>query len=197
MYRSFLISSHIHREQVHCCLHFWLLHFERKEKVQCNIFLALLFRKAPRLHFNAVMADEDWEAEVDEQERQITGLVIDKPSNFTSRKHMRKFSVLPVTHWLLLIFSPENSIENRLIKSRRFTHQVTLKRSLNQLIYERVHCSLCTVTACDVSVTSPGNVYAARSKMTCAFHMPIDVHRIQDLNLNVNDRVFPPGWKSA
>ena len=44
------------------------------------------------------MADEDWAAEVDEEERQITGQVSDMPSNFTSRKHMRKFSVLPVAH---------------------------------------------------------------------------------------------------
>ena len=50
----------------------------------------IYFSVSLRLHFND--ADEEWAAEVDEQERQITGQVSDMPSiNFTSRKHVRKF----------------------------------------------------------------------------------------------------------
>ena len=52
------------------------------------------------------MADEDWAAEVDEQERQITGQVSDMSSiSHLAREHVRKFSVLPVTNGLLLIFA--------------------------------------------------------------------------------------------
>ena len=73
-------------------------------------------------------AEEDWAAEVDEQERQITGQVSDMPS-ISRLEHVRKFSVLPVTYGFLLIFSPENSIGNcRLIKCRMFAHQVTLNQ---------------------------------------------------------------------
>ena len=51
------------------------------------------------------MADEDWAAEVDEQERQITGQISDMSSiSHLAREHVRKFSVLPVTNGLLLIF---------------------------------------------------------------------------------------------
>ena len=53
----------------------------------------IYFSVSLRLHFND--ADEGWAAEVDEQERQITGQVSDMPRiNFTSRKHVRKFQVL-------------------------------------------------------------------------------------------------------
>ena len=70
------------------------------------------------------MADEDWAAEVDEQERQITGQVSDVPP-----EHVRKCSVLPMTYGLLLLFSPENSFGNcRLLKCRTVAHQVTLNQ---------------------------------------------------------------------